>query len=127
MLQRLPALRLRFRRNQVGKPFDRGQVHAAVLERAARELAGLGMTQARKLSQGGESGRDHCAATMDLNLGDILAGLAPRARKPQGQGFVDDLSASRIAHPRQAWHAAAPADARSMPATRNPLAAPKCG
>jgi hypothetical protein len=38
---------------------------------------------------------------MQLQLGHVLAGLAPRSGKPQRQRLVDHLSALRIAHARK--------------------------
>ena len=101
MLERLPALGLGLGRDQVGQAFDRGQIHAAVLERAARELAGLGRTQTLELAQRRQHRRDHGAAAVQLQLGDVLAGLAVGPRKPERQAFVDDLAGRRIAHARE--------------------------
>ena len=44
---------------------------------------------------------DHGAAAMNLQLDDVLAGLAVWAGKPQRQAFVDQIAGRRIAHPRQ--------------------------
>ena len=99
--ERLPALRLGLGRHQVGEPLDRGEIHAAVLERAAGELAGLGVAEAFELRERRQRRGDHRAAAVDLQLGDVLAGLALRRREPERQAFVDDLAGGRIAHPRQ--------------------------
>jgi hypothetical protein len=101
VLVRLPALRLRLGRDQVGEPFDRGPIHAAVFERAAGEFAGLGLAQAVELSQRRENRRDHGAAAVDLQLGRVLAGLAVRPGEPQHQAFIDGIAACGIAHARQ--------------------------
>ena len=72
----LAALRLGLRHHQIGEAFDRGEIELAVLEGAARELAGLRRAQAFDACQRREHCRDHRAAAMQLQLGDILAGLA---------------------------------------------------
>src|SRR5262245_61077423 len=97
----LSTLCLGLSRDQVGEPFDRGQIHAAVLERAARELPRFRMAQARELCQRGKHRRDHRAAAVHLQLGDVFAGLAVWPGKPQRQPFVDDVSGCRIAHARK--------------------------
>src|SRR5215475_13621506 len=94
----LSTLCLGLGRDQVSEPFDRGQIHAAVLERAARELPRFRMAQARELCQRGKHRRDHRAAAVHLQLGDVFAGLAVGPGKPQRQPFVDDVSGRRIAH-----------------------------
>ena len=101
VLERLPALRLGLGRDQIGKTLDRGQIHAAVLEGAAGELARLGVTQALELRQRRQHRRDHRAAAMHLQLGDVLAGLAVGPGEPERQALVDDVAGCRIAHPRQ--------------------------
>ncbi len=98
MLERLPALRFRLSRHQIGEAFDRGQIHAAVLERAAREFAGLRVTKLIEPAQRGKNRCDYGTAAMHLQLGEVLAGLAVRRRKPERQAFVDDFAAGGIAH-----------------------------
>src|SRR5262249_17368027 len=48
----LSALSLGFGRDQVGEPFDRGQIHAAVFERATREFSAFRMAQTGGLGPG---------------------------------------------------------------------------
>ena len=91
----------RLRRDQVGQTLDRGQIHAAVLEGPAGELARLGMTQALELPQRRQHRRDHGAAAVHLQLGDVLAGLAVGAGEPERQALIDAVAGCGIAHPRQ--------------------------
>ena len=94
-------LRLRFGGDEIGQALDRREIEPAVFEGAAGELASLGGPATLDRRQRIEhTGNDRLAA-MKLQLGDVLAGLAARRRKPQRQRFVDDLTARRIAHPRQ--------------------------
>ena len=51
------------------------------------------------------------AAAMHLQLGHVLAGLAPRSRKPQHQGFVDHLAGPGRANGRR-WRGAVPGATR---------------
>ena len=77
--------------DQVGEAFDRGEIELAVLEGAAGELAGLGRPQAVKRRERSKRRGDHRAAAVQLQLGDVLAGLARGRRKPQRQRLVDGL------------------------------------
>jgi len=99
--ERLPALGLGFGCDQVGEALDRGQVHAAVLERAAGEFARLGGAETFELAERRQHGSDHRAPAMHLQLGDVLAGLTVRRREPERQPFVDELVGPRIAHARE--------------------------
>ena len=49
----------------------------------------------------GEHRGDHRAAAVQLQLGDVLAGLAMRRGKPQRQRLVDDLAVGGIADARE--------------------------
>ena len=97
LTQRLAALPFGFRHHQIGEALDGGEIELAVLEAAPGELAGLGRTQALDARQRGEHCGDHRAATVQLQFGDILAGLAVRAGKPQRQRLVDRLVCLRVA------------------------------
>ena len=99
--QSLPALRFGLGRHQVRKPFNRGQIHAAVLKGTAGELSRLRMAQAIKPPQRGKQRGDHGAAAVNLQLDDVLAGLAVWTGKPQRQALVDQIAGGRIAHARQ--------------------------
>ena len=79
--QRGAALRLGLGLEQVGEPLGLGEVDAAVLEGAAGELAGLGGAQALHPAERREHAGDDRAAAMEMQLGDILAGRALRARE----------------------------------------------
>ena len=77
----LPALRLGLGADQIGQALDRGEIEPAVLEGAARELAGLGRPQAFDAAERAEHRGNHRAAAVQLQLGDVFAGLAVRARE----------------------------------------------
>ena len=98
LLERLPALRLGLGADQVGERLDLGEVELAVLEGAARELAGLRHPQARDPAERRQRGGDHGAAAVELKLGHVLAGLAARPGKPQHQRLVDRLAGGGVAH-----------------------------
>ena len=83
--ERLAALAFGLGADQVGQAFDRGEVELAVLEGAAGEFAGFGRAQAVDAAKRRQRGRDHRAAAMQLQLGDVLAGLAVRPGKPERQ------------------------------------------
>src|SRR5579884_2702588 len=97
----LPALRLRFRHNQIGEALDRRQIEPAILEGAARELAPFSRTAARHRTQRLEHSGDDGMSAMDLKLGYVFTRLAVRRRKPERKRFVDDVAGLRIAHTRQ--------------------------
>ena len=94
----LTALRLGLGADQIGETLDRGEIEPAVLERAARELARLRRPQSFDPPERAEHRGDHRAAAVQLQLGDVLAGLAVRPGKPQRQRLVDRFAAVRIAH-----------------------------
>ncbi len=83
VLERLPPLCFGFSRHQIGETFNRSQIHAAVLERTPRKLAGLRGPKLIEPAQRGKNRRDHGAAAVHLQLGEVLTGLAVRCRKPE--------------------------------------------
>ena len=87
--ERLTALRLGLGLHEIGQAFDLGEIELAVLERAARELAGLGEPRAGEREHRVDHRADHGAAAMDVKLGHVLAGEARRRREPQHQAAVD--------------------------------------
>jgi hypothetical protein len=91
--QRLAALRFRLGVDEIGEPLDFGQVELAVLEGAARELAGLGETRARQGEHRIDRGPDHRAAAMHVKLGHVLAGEARRCLEPEHEAAVDERRA----------------------------------
>ena len=78
----LPALRLSFGADQIGKAFDGGEIEPAVLKGAARELACLRRPQALDATERAQRRGDHRTAAVQLQLGHILAGLAVRPGEP---------------------------------------------
>ena len=80
--QRLLALRLRLGCDQIGEPLDRGEIEPSVLERAASELTGLGVTETVERRERAEHRGDYGMAAMHLQFGHVFTGLALRARKP---------------------------------------------
>ena len=105
LLQRLAALLIGLGGDEVGDGLGLGEVELAVLERAARELAGLGQAAEAKLGDRVERAGDHGAAAMQVQLGHGLAGLAVGRLEPHGQAAVDGLAAPGI---DQAAHHHAP-------------------
>ena len=110
LAERLPALRLRLCRDQIGQAFHRREIEPAVLEGAAGELAGFGRPAALDPAERVEHCRNDRMAAVKLQLGGILAGLAARRRKPEHERFVDGLAGRRIAHARE----------RRLPRLRHP-------
>ena len=108
----LPALRLGFGADQIGQALDRGEIELAVLEGAARELARLRRPQSLDAPERAEHRGDDRAAAVQLQLGDVLAGLAVRPGKPQRQRLVDHFAAVRDRAPGRAPPCAAPARGR---------------
>ena len=107
--QSLAALRLGLGLHQIGQAFDLGEIELAVLERAARELAGLGEPNAVEQQGGVDRRADYGAAAMDMKLGHVLAGEARRTREPQHQAAVDrrcvrraDIAQARVPGRRHA-------------------------
>ena len=87
--ERLTALRLGLGLHEIGQALDLGEIELAVLERAARELAGLGEPRAVEREHRVDHRADHGAAAMDVKLGHVLAGEARRRREQQHQAAVD--------------------------------------
>src|SRR4029077_16499804 len=83
--ERLPALRLGVGADEIRQAFDPGEIELAVLESAARELAGFGGPATGAPPERRQDGGDHRPAPVQLQLGRVLAGLAAWTRKPQRQ------------------------------------------
>ena len=96
LLQRELALLVGFRRDQVGDGFGLGEVELAVLEGAARELAGLGQPAEAQLADRLQRAADHRAPAMQVQLGHGLAGLGVGRLEPHDQAAVDRLAALRV-------------------------------
>ncbi len=88
-------MRLRLGIDEVGEPFDFGQVELAVLEGTARELAGLGEPCAGTRQHRVDDTPDHRAASMHVKLGHVFAGEASRALEPEHKAAVEKLSVRR--------------------------------
>ena len=99
--KRLTPLRRRFRRNQIAQTFDLSEIEPPRLERPAGEFARLGQTAARNRAKRLKHAGNHGVPAVQLQFGDVLAGLAARSGKPQRQRLVDRLTIGRIAHARQ--------------------------
>ena len=99
LARRLPALRLGFGRHQVGDRLGLEEVELAVQERAAGEFAGLGEAQPF-MPQDLEERGEHGAAAVHLELGHVLAGRAPRPRKPEHDAVVEEFARLRVLEPR---------------------------
>ena len=98
--QRRAALRFGLGREQIGEPLGLGEVDPAILEGAAGELARLGGAQPLDPAERRQHRRDHRAAAMEMQLGDILAGRAGRARESELPAHYQGLRRP-IAKPRQ--------------------------
>ena len=101
LAKRLPPLCRRFRGNEIGETFNRREIEPAIFERATRELAGLGQTAPLDHRQCVEYGSHHRMPAVQLQLRDILAGLAVRRGEPQRQRLIDPLARRRMPHPHQ--------------------------
>ncbi len=84
--------------DQVGQALDLRQAELAMLEGAAGELARLRRPQPLHPRQRLEHAGDHRAPAMQLQLGNVLAGLAVRAFEKKHQSLIDDLAGLRIAN-----------------------------
>jgi hypothetical protein len=80
------TLTFRLRHHQVCKTFHGGEIKLAVLESSPSELTGLRRTQSGHARKCLKNGCNDCAPTMNLELGNVLARLAVRRRKPQRRG-----------------------------------------
>ena len=98
LAQRLTALRVGLGIDQIGETFRLREVELAVLESAAREFAGFRRRGTFDPAERAEHRSNHRAAAVQMELGDVFAGLAVRAGKPQRQRLVERLAAVRIAH-----------------------------
>ena len=76
LCQCLAALGFCFGFNEIRKALDLGEVELTVLEGAANEFTWLGEAASRDLAQRTEDSRDRRTTAVDLELDDILAGLA---------------------------------------------------
>ena len=86
LAQRLAPLGPRLGIDEIGQALDAGEVQLAVLEGAARELAGLRQPAALDRADRREHRLDHRPAAVHLQLGHVLAGLAFRARRTTAPG-----------------------------------------
>ena len=101
--QRLTPLRLGLGIDQIGEALDLGEIELAVLERAPRELAGLGEPHAGEGEQRIEHGADHGAAAMQLKLGHVLAGEARRRREPEHEAAIELRAVASPMSRKAAW------------------------
>ena len=118
LLQRQPALLVGLGRDQVGDGLGLGEVELAVLEGAARELAGLGQAAETQLADRLQGALDHGAPAMQVQLGHGLAGLGVGRLEPHDQPAIDRLAAFRIEDGCAAPCAAAPAAPDRAPSGR---------
>ena len=93
LLQRELALLVGFGGHQVGDGLGLGEVELAVLEGAARELAGLGQPAEAQLADRLQRAADHGAPAMQVQLGHGLAGLGVGRLEPHDQAAIDRLAA----------------------------------
>ena len=67
---------------------DGRQIKFAVLESTARKFTGLSEPAALDRAQRIQHRGNHRMAAVELNFGNVLAGLAVRRRKPKRQRFI---------------------------------------
>ena len=94
---RLNPLRLGLGVDQVRQAFGFGQVHLAVLEGAARELARLGRPNSLQTAEDRQQFPDNRRAAVNLEFRDILARNRARPRQPKYQPPVDRRAGVGIA------------------------------
>ncbi|GES46875.1 hypothetical protein RsS62_61270 [Rhizobium dioscoreae] len=88
MLQRKPALHLRFRANEIGEAFHLYQIHLSILECAPRKLAMFrhsAMLEGRELFQ---KRVHHSFTAVDMKLNAIFARKRGWTRKNQDKAAV---------------------------------------
>jgi hypothetical protein len=87
--ERLPALSLRFGIDEIRQALDLRQIHSAVKEGAARELAGFGGSEPLQAREGSQHGRAAGETSMDMQLRLVFPGEAPRTRQPRDEGLIE--------------------------------------
>ena len=100
--QSLARLRLGLGGDEIGKALDLGEIEPAILEGAARELAGLGETHVIHGQQGANDEPNHGAAAMNMELAHVLAGEASRPGQPEHEAAVEEIAAPGILQLAQA-------------------------
>ena len=100
--QSLARLRLGLGGDEIGKALDLGEIEPAILEGAARELAGLGETHVIDGQQGADDEPNHGAAAVDMELAHVLAGEASRPGQPEHEAAVEEIAALGILQLAQA-------------------------
>ncbi len=99
LAQGLAALRLGFRRDKVVHGLGLDQIHPAVQEGAAGELARFGGAQPGRHQRPGHP-VDHRSAAVQMQFCAVLAGVGAGARKPQDQGMIQ-RNAGPVVQPTQ--------------------------
>ncbi len=100
--QSLARLGLGLGGDEIGKALDLGEIEPAILEGAARELAGLGETHVIHGQQGADDEPNHGAAAMNMELAHVLAGEASRPGQPEHEAAVEEIAALGILQLAQA-------------------------
>ena len=103
MPQRLAPLRFGLGVDQIDDRFGLGEIEFAVLDRAPRELAGLGRAAVWDRLDGAQQTLDDGTAAMDVKFGHVLAAEAARAGEPQHQALIDGFAVAQLAKDRPAW------------------------
>ena len=96
LTERLAALSLGFRVNEVGQPLDLRQIDLAVLERAAGEFTGLRRPAAGYRAQRIQYRGDDGPAAVNLKLGHVLARFTAGGLKENYYGTVNGLARLRM-------------------------------
>ena len=95
--QSLVPLCRRLRIDQVRQAFSRRQVHLVVFESPSGELTGFSQAKPVKARQSAQNPVNNRPPAMHLQFNDVFTGKAFGRRKPQGQRFIQQLTAIRIA------------------------------
>src|SRR5829696_8298849 len=101
LAQGLAALRLGLGVDEVGQALDGGQVHPAVEEGAAGELARLRGAAARQAGERPQHGGAHGKTAVEVKLGLVLAGETVRTRHPDDERLVERFAGGGVAKHRE--------------------------
>ncbi len=101
LAQGLAALRLGLGVDEVGQALDGREVHPAVEEGAAGELARLRGAAARQAGERPQHGGAHRKTAMEVKLGLVLAGEALRPRHPGDERLVERFARGGVAKHRE--------------------------
>jgi hypothetical protein len=91
------ALPLGLGLDEIAQAFRHHQIDALMPEGASGEFAGFRRSEARNAPERCQERTDDGQAAMDMELGHILTGKAPRSGEQEKESIIEDLSRSRVA------------------------------